>query len=78
MNAPHTELRFRLNLSSAEFMAYYQGLAASIQTLSLDGRRVRFPASILRPHLSHDGVHGLFALRVDAHHRVVDLRRLGD
>lgn len=78
MNAPHTELRFRLDLSNAQYMAYYQGLASSIQTLSLDGRRVRFPASILRPHVRHDGVHGLFALRVDADNRVVDLRRLGD
>lgn len=78
MNGPQTELRFRLNLSSDEYRVYYQGLASSIQAWSLDGRRVRFPASILRPHLRHDGVHGLFALRIDAGNRVVDLRRLGD
>lgn len=78
MNEAHTELRFRLDVSSDQFMAHYQGLAASIQTMSLDGRRVRFPASILRPHLRHDGVHGLFVLRIDADNRVVDLRRESD
>ena len=78
MTEAHTELRFRLDLSNSEYLAYYQGRAASIQTLSVDGRRVRFPANILRPHLRHDGVRGLFALRIDANHRVVDLRRIGD
>lgn len=74
----YTEFRLRLDLSSQQYMAYYQGRAQSIQTLSLDGRRVRFPASILRPHLAHDGIRGLFVLRVDADNRVVDLRRIGD
>ena len=78
MTESYTELRIRLDLSSQDYLAYYQGRAVAIQTMSLDGQRVRFPASILRPHLGHDGVHGLFVLRIDAHNRVVDLRRLGE
>lgn len=78
MNQPYTELRFRLDLSSRQYLTYYHGQASSIQALSVDGRRVRFPANILRPHVRHDGVHGLFALRIDADNRVVDLRRLED
>ena len=78
MTGSYTELRIRLDLSSQEYLAYYQGRAVAIQTMSLDGRRVRFPASILRPHLAHDGIRGLFVLRFDGNNRVVDLRRIGD
>lgn len=78
MNRSYTELCFRLDLSSQQYLAYYRGQAGSIQTLSLDGRRVRFPASILRPHVRPDGVRGLFALRIDANNRVLDLRRIDD
>lgn len=78
MNQAYTELRFRLDLSSRECLAYYSGRAGAVQALSSDGRRVRFPASILRPHVRPDGVHGLFALRIDAQNRVLELRRIDD
>ncbi len=76
MNQSYTELCFRLDLSSRQYLAYYSGQAGSIQAISLEGRRVRFPASILRPHVRPDGVHGLFALRIDGNNRILDLRRL--
>ncbi len=75
MNQSYTELCFRLDLSSQQYVAYYAGQARSIQALSTNGRRVRFPASILRPYVRPDGVHGLFALRIDAN-RILDVRRL--
>ncbi len=76
MNQSYTELCFRLDLSSQQYLAYYSGQAGSIQALTADGRRVRFPASILGPYVRPDGVHGLFALRIDANNRILDLRRL--
>lgn len=70
------EIRFRLNLSSEEFLAYYQGVARDVVTRSLDGRTVRFPANALRPYVTHEGVRGVFALRYDENNKLVELVRL--
>ena len=72
------EYHFRLSISREQALRYYRGAALAVQAVSDDGRRVRFPAGILRPFITALGVHGRFRLRVDAHNRVVDLQRLGD
>jgi hypothetical protein len=40
-----------------------------------EGRRIRFPALALRPFVMHDGVNGVFVLRVDENNKLIDLRR---
>ncbi len=72
------EIRFRLNLSASECLTYYQGMARDVVARALDGRTVRFPANALRPHVSHEGVNGLFALRFDENNKLVELARVGD
>lgn len=51
-----------LTISKDEFMRLYQGTARSVVTRATDGRTVRFPASILRPFLLHDGISGVFKI----------------
>ena len=53
-------------LHSDQLVRVYAGRAAQIIATSTDGRRVRFPANILRPFVAHDGVHGRFEIRIDA------------
>lgn len=72
------EIRFRLNLTAAQFLAFYQGSAREVVALALDGRTLRFPASVLRPHVLHCGVQGVFALRYDAHNKFTGLVRISD
>jgi hypothetical protein len=72
------EIRFRMQLSPAEVLAYYQGTAREVVARALDGRIVRFPASTLRAHVTLDGVRGLFALRFDDNNKLVELVRLSD
>lgn len=72
------EIRFRLNLTAAEFLAFYKGTAREVVTKALDGRTVRFPASVLRPYVLHDGVCGVFALRYDDTHKFTELVRIAD
>jgi len=73
-----TLLRFRLSIPARRFLAYYQGHARTVMVRSTDGRRVRFPANILRPYVTKEGIFGEFVLEVDAEHKFVGLRRLGD
>lgn len=72
------EIRFKLKLSSAEFLAFYQGAARDVVVKSLDGRTVRFPAAVLRPFVSHGGVHGMFALRFDENNKLKEMVRIGE
>ncbi len=76
MAGPHT-LRVVLNISTAELLRYYQGAAQQVAARARDGRRVHFPANILRQVVDHDGVHGEFELAFDEHHKFLSIRRVG-
>ncbi len=70
------EFRFYLKLSRHDYLRYYQGNARAILVHTRDGRRVQFPASALRPFVTHDGIEGEFVLMINDQHKLVDLRRL--
>ncbi len=75
--APARTIRFRLEISAGAIEDFYRGRADTVVVRALDGRRLRFPARLLRDFVGHDGVHGLFEMRFDANFRCTDLRRLG-
>lgn len=77
MTAAQT-LRFRLDISADDYLAYYQGAARDVVVRAEDGRRVKFPAGALQTHITRDGIHGRFELRFDANHKLIGLLRLGD
>ena len=56
----------RLNLSPERFQAYYQGVVENVVAMASDGRTVRFPARVLRPFLSYQGIQGTFDITFDA------------
>ena len=72
------EICFRLNLTTTEFLAFYQGTAREVVAHAVDGRTVRFPAAVLRPYVLHDGVRGMFALRYDGQNKFTGLVRISD
>jgi len=65
-----------LDISRDAYLRYYQGGAAAVRALDRQGRSLRFPASALRSHVSHEGVRGSFCLVTDEHHRLLRLERL--
>ena len=67
-----------LDISAAAYQRMYRGTAQHVLAEDLQGRRIRFPASALRPFVTHNGVNGLFVLRVDARNRLIDIRRRRD
>lgn len=74
--ARYETFRFTLSIPAEEYLSYYKGSARWVQVISSDGRRVRFPASALRPFVDEDGVDGTFEMMVDENHKLVKLRRL--
>ncbi|MET0355299.1 MAG: DUF2835 domain-containing protein [Cellvibrio sp.] len=51
-----------LKIYPDEFQRLYEGNVKDVSALSIEGLRVRFPANILRPYVTHAGVIGTFAI----------------
>jgi uncharacterized protein YqjF (DUF2071 family) len=66
----------RLSLSRDRVMEHYRGQAHRVQTMSVDGRTVEFPATLLRQFVSEEGVHGVFEICFDANNKLVSMRRM--
>ena len=65
-----------LSISTEEFQRLYEGSVKTVFTRSIDGRSIRFPASILRPYVLHNGVQGTFQIDFDAENRFQSIQRL--
>ncbi len=75
MPSPY-RLHLRLGIPPHLIQHYYSGGAREIVATALDGRVVRFPANILRPFITHEGVYGEFALEFDVNHKFIAIHRL--
>lgn len=67
---------FYLDLGHDDVLAYYQGHYQVISALTTEGLRIEFPASAIKPYVSHDGIHGLFAIEFDDNHKLVGVQRV--
>ncbi len=65
----------QLNISPERFQAYYQGVVENVVATTSDGRTVQFPARVLRPFLSYQGVQGTFEITFDANLKFRAIRR---
>ncbi|ASP49573.1 DUF2835 domain-containing protein [Cognaticolwellia beringensis] len=54
---------FNLNITSQEYLPYYQGKIQSIIVRSEQGVKVEFPAMHLRKYLTGNGIKGHFCLQ---------------
>lgn len=54
-----------VTITATEYLKTYQAPGAVVSTRSSDGRRVRFPANILQPFVTHSGIAGRFAIEFD-------------
>lgn len=65
-----------LAISAEEYQRIYQGAVKDVLAVSVDGRRIRFPAMILRPYVTHTGIQGRFQIIFDAQNRFAGIERL--
>lgn len=70
------EIRVTLSISPDKYLAFYQGVADTVMTRAADGRKVKFPARVLRPFLTHDGIHGDFVIEFSERHKFVGIKKL--
>jgi len=64
-----------LHISPDAYLKQYQTPSVMVHTRANDGRRVQFPASILKPFLMHDGIHGRFNIHFDQNGKFKSIER---
>ena len=70
------QARFRLRITADDYLAHYRGSAKSVMAVTAEGKKVQFPARLLVPYVSRDGVSGEFVLRYDENNKAIDLRKV--
>lgn len=70
------EVVVNLAISADQYLAYYQGAVKEVVAPSIDGRTIRFPCTILQPFVTHNGIHGRFAISFDRNNKFKEIRRL--
>lgn len=68
----------RLKISPERFQAYYQGVVDNIVAQATDGRTIQFPARVLRPFLSYQGIQGMFEITFDSTMKFQSICRAND
>ena len=69
--------RFSIQINQQQYSRYYRGAASAVEVFAENGQRLRFPASRLRPFLSHTGISGRFQLTVSEDNRFIELIKIG-
>lgn len=65
-----------LHIEADVFIRLYQGRAKTVSVVGRDGRRILFPAAILRRFVSEAGVSGSFLLEIDENMKLQAIHRL--
>lgn len=70
------EYQINLYLSAEKYQDFYAGKVKHVIAQDSNGVTVQFPAEILRPFVTVNGIHGHFVIRMDNNNKFVDIRRL--
>lgn len=65
-----------LVIEAEEYQRMYSGSARDVLCRSVDGRRIRFPANILRPFVTREGIRGRFLINFSDDNRFQSITRL--
>jgi len=69
-------IAFSIQLSYEKYTAYYKGYAEHVVVTAFDGRKIQFPAEILKPYLTHQGINGTFIIYFDDKNKYQSLQKL--
>ena len=70
------EFTFSLIISNQEYQRYYSGDAKSVQVRSEQGLLIQFPASSLKPFVTHNGISGKFLIKMTNENKIISLKKI--
>ena len=65
-----------LKIYPEEFQRLYEGNVKDVSACSIDGLKVRFPANILRPYVTHAGIVGTFAIHFSEENKFHSIEKI--
>lgn len=65
-----------LYISAEDYLRHYQGSVHQVVCEARDGRRVRFPTSILQRFVGHGGIQGSFRIEIDDNNKLLGIQRI--
>lgn len=69
-------LRFRLAISRAQLLQYYQGRTAALSVQTVQGVRLRVGLHHFRSFVEHDGLNGLFEITLSQDNKFQRLEKI--
>jgi Protein of unknown function (DUF2835) len=69
-------IRFHLNLSYEQYLAFYRGVVKTVMAKADDGRNISFPASNIQRYLTKAGIKGHFEMELTLQNKFVAIKRL--
>jgi predicted ester cyclase len=69
-------ISFSIKISPDEYLKSYEHPQAVVFVMSDDGRRVKFPANLLKRFVGHNGIEGRFRIDFDAAGKCLGVERL--
>ncbi len=70
-------IQFSIKLSYDKYIAFYKGYAQNVLVRANDGRKIQFPAEILKPYLTREGINGHFIIHFDDRNKYQSLQKIG-
>ncbi len=68
--------RFYINISRENYLKYYAGQASSIQVQSEEGLTLQFPATTVKPWITHQGIQGHFIIIFDENNKLIEMKKV--
>lgn len=65
-----------LKIAADDYQRMYSGSVTHVAAVSVDGYSIHFPANILRPFVTLEGIRGRFIIRFDGENRFQAIDRL--
>jgi len=65
-----------LAIDVRQYESYYSGHVRDVVAISVDGRTIRFPANILQPFVTHEGISGVFELQYGEDGKLINIAQL--
>jgi len=69
-------MQFHLNISYDKYLLVYQGHANSIVATASDGRKIQFPADIVKPYLTRRGIQGFFEITFNRNNKFQSIKKI--
>lgn len=70
------EIIVTLHISREDYLSVYNGQVQDVVATANDGRVVRFPATILKGVVGHEGIHGTFKIHFDRDNKFDGIMRI--